>query len=122
MLMKKGALFGQSAGQKQSDAEKNLRKLSRMDLLELLTEEVKTNEEQSAELTELRELTERLKGKLDDKDAQLDRLKRRLDDKDAQIAAMKRERDEIEAQLDRLPGSSGTAARTNRFRNDRLGR
>ena len=59
-----------------------------MDLLELLLDEIRLNEKQSATVTELTDLTERLKAKLDDKDEQIERLKAKLDDKDEQIAKL----------------------------------
>ena len=68
-----------------SSAEKEFQKLRRMDLLELLLDQIRENEQLSASVTELTDLSERLKAKLDDKDAQIERLKAKLDDKDAQI-------------------------------------
>lgn len=69
-------------------SEKDLQKLRRMDLLELLIDQVRDNEKLSATAEELADLSERLKAKLDDKDAQIERLKAKLDDKDAQIAEL----------------------------------
>ena len=66
-------------------SEKELQKLRRMDLLELLLDQIRENEKLSATNEELTSLTERLKAKLDDKDEQIERLKAKLDDKDEQI-------------------------------------
>ena len=66
-------------------SEKELQKLRRMDLLELLISQIRENEQQAAELEELRDLSERLKAKLNDKDAQIARLVGKLDAKDAEI-------------------------------------
>ena len=63
-----------------------------MDLLELLLDQVRENEEQSAELAELTDLTTRLKDKLDQKDAQIEHLKERLDHKDEQIRDLEERR------------------------------
>ena len=66
-------------------SDKELQKLRRLDLLELLIDQIRENEEQAAELARLHELDARLKEKLDDKDAQIERLKVKLDNKDAEI-------------------------------------
>lgn len=66
-------------------SEKELSKLRRMDLLELLIGQIRENEQQTAEIADLRDLSERLKAKLNDKDAQIERLKAKLDQKDAEI-------------------------------------
>ena len=73
------------ASKASANAEKELQRLRRMDLLELLLDEIRKNEENTAKVQELSELTERLKAKLDDKDAQIERLKAKLNDKDAEI-------------------------------------
>lgn len=70
-------------------ADKEFQKLRRVDLLELLVDQVRENEGLTASVTELSELTERLKAKLDQKDEQIERLKGRLDMKDAQIAELR---------------------------------
>ena len=63
-------------------------KLRRVDLLAILLEQVTLNDKQEEELVSLRELVERLKKKLDEKDLQIEHLKRRLDEKDAKIAVL----------------------------------
>ncbi len=74
-----------SSAKGHSGAEKDLQRLRRVDLLELLLDEIRQNDENATELEQLRELTERLKGRLNDKDAQIERLKAKLDQKDAEI-------------------------------------
>lgn len=76
--------------------EKELHKLRRQDLLELLLSQSK---EVSANQREIRELThqvetltlnnDHLKERLDDKDAQIERLKQRLDQKDLTISQLR---------------------------------
>lgn len=74
---------------------KELHRLHRQDLLELLLAQSKDVERQQeeietlrAQLTEVQATCERLKGKLDVKDAQIEHLKERLDQKDATIARL----------------------------------
>ena len=99
---------------------KELRKLHRQDLLELLVEQSREASRLSAALDEkeqeCREITEnneRLKAKLDEKDAglaqhtaasgeQLEGLKGKLDEKDAQIEKLKGRLDEKDAQIGKL--------------------
>lgn len=85
MLGTKRNTKGAAATKSVSKTEKELSKLRRMDLLELLIGQIRENEQQAAELAELRDLSSRLKVKLDDKDAQIEHLKRRLDAKDDEI-------------------------------------
>ena len=84
------------------NTDKELHKLRRVDLLELLLEQIRENEEQGAKVAELSDLTERLKNKLDQKDEQIERLKLKLDQKDAQIA-------ELEQRCETLSQFDGTA-------------
>ena len=84
---REGSKQGSSA-KGQVGTEKELQRLRRVDLLELLLDEIRQNDENTAELEQLRELTDRLKGRLDDKDAQIERLKAKLDQKDAEIARL----------------------------------
>ena len=99
---------------------KELRKLHRQDLLELLVEQSREASRLSAALDEkeqeCREITEnneRLKAKLDEKDAglaqhtaasgeQLESLKGKLDEKDAQMEKLKGRLDEKDAQIGKL--------------------
>jgi hypothetical protein len=83
---------GKSAGKGAQDAGKELQKLKRQDLLELLLEQMREADRLRGELAasqaqneDLVALSERLKAKLDDKDAQIDHLKGRLDDKDVAL-------------------------------------
>ncbi len=78
--------------------EKELHKLRRQDLLQLLLLQSRESAQQQAVIEELkqdaaqlRESNERLKGKLDEKDSQIERLKGRLDQKDVQIRALRAE-------------------------------
>lgn len=84
--------IGKSAGKGAQDAGKELQKLKRQDLLELLLEQMREADRLRGELAasqaqneDLVALSGRLKAKLDDKDAQIDHLKGRLDDKDAAL-------------------------------------
>ena len=76
--------------------EKELHRLRRQDLLQLLlsqSKEVARMQSSVNELEErnkeLRETNERLKAKLDDKDALIEKLKGRLDRKDAAILELR---------------------------------
>jgi hypothetical protein len=68
--------------------EKELRKLRRQDLLQLLVLQSKETSELQARVDELAAGYERLKGKLDEKDETIERLKDRLDEKDETIAQL----------------------------------
>ena len=77
-------------------AEKELRRLKRQELLQLLLAQVKEAEElqeklhgTESQLKEANEILERLKARLNSKDAQIHKLKGRLDKKDAQIKSLK---------------------------------
>lgn len=88
---------------------RELQKLKRQDLLELLLEQMRENDDLSLKL-ERREIAiqglegtvERLKDKLDLKDAQIEHLKSRLDDKDAQIGRLKGKLDDKDATIGKL--------------------
>lgn len=74
----------------------DLRRLRRVDLIELLVSDMDTIEDLRTQLlstelslSEATDMAERLKAKLNEKDAQIDRLKMKLDDKDAQIGHLK---------------------------------
>ena len=76
--------------------DKELRRLSRQDLLRMLVEQTKEAarletelEEKKEEIGGLQESLERLKGKLDEKDVLIEKLKTRLDEKDAMIERLK---------------------------------
>ena len=86
--------------------EKELRRLSRQDLLQLLLVQSRdvarlkeSAEELKNALSEERELCERLKGKLNEKDETLERLKERLNDKDATISRLKTRLDDKDEKL-----------------------
>lgn len=88
--------------------DKELRKLRRQDLLELLVEQSKEaakfqgeRDDKQAELSQILESYERLKGKLDEKDELIEKLKGRLDEKDAAIEAAEIQSEET---LTRLKG------------------
>lgn len=91
--------------------EKELRKLRRQDLLELLLEQGKEAVKLADQLTETENSLaqvnsgyERLKRKLDEKDVQIEKLKYRLDEKDLQINKLKKRLDEKDAKISRLRG------------------
>ena len=83
---------GSNKAKPKSNSARELQKLRRMDLLELLLDQVRENEEQAESLAELTDLTARLKDKLNQKDAQIEHLKERLDHKDEQIRDLEERR------------------------------
>ena len=91
--------------------DKELRRLRRQDLLQLLVEQSKEaarlqteSDEKSEELARLNESCERLKGKLDEKDTQLERLKEKLNEKDVLLEKLKEKLNEKDALLEKLKG------------------
>lgn len=89
--------------------DKELRRLRRQDLLQLLVEQSKEaarlqmeSNEKRKELAQLNEGYERLKDKLDEKDEQLGTLKERLNEKDALLEKLKNRLDEKDALLEKL--------------------
>ena len=89
--------------------DKELRRLRRQDLLQLLVEQSREaarlqteTDEKNEEIAQLNESLERLKGKLDEKDAQLERLKERLNEKDALLEKLKQRLNEKDALLEKL--------------------
>lgn len=91
--------------------EKELRRLRRQDLLQLLVEQSREaarlqaeSDEKSEGLAQLNESYERLKAKLDDKDAQLERLKEKLNEKDALLEKLKERLNEKDTLLEKLKG------------------
>ena len=73
------------SGKKKNTADKDLQRLRRVDLLELLVDQINENDSLVTENAQLFDLSERLKAKLDQKDAQIEHLKQRLNAKDDQI-------------------------------------
>lgn len=91
--------------------EKELHRLRRQDLLQLLLAQGKeaaqlqsSLDEAEEQLGELQETKERFIGRMDDKDAQIEKLKKKLDEKDVQIEKFKGRLDEKDAQIARLKG------------------
>ena len=84
-----GAAPKKGSGSSNSAANVDLRKLRRLDLLELLVDQIRENEDNEKTIEELTDLSERLKAKLDDKDVQIEHLKSRLSDKDVKIEHLK---------------------------------
>ena len=89
--------------------EKELHKLRRHDLLQLLLaqgREAAQLQDRIRELTEsqgqLQQANDRFIERLDDKDAQIQRLKDRLDEKDAQADRFKERLKEKDAQIEKL--------------------
>ena len=98
-----------TAKNKQANLSRDLQRLKRQDLLELLVAQLREGErlqatitENEAQIAELTDLSERLKGKLDDKDVQIEHLKEKLNDKDAQIERLKEKLNDKDAQIERL--------------------
>ena len=83
-----------------SGTEKELQRLRRVELLELLLDEISQNEQNTDRLEELIKLNARLEAKVDEKDEQISRLISQLDDKDRTIA-------QLQAQVARLADSAG---------------
>lgn len=81
---RRGSSANASSGKRRA-SDKELQKLRRVDLLELLVDQIRDNDRLTAENEQLTDLTDRLKAKLDDKDAQIEHLKQRLNMKDDQI-------------------------------------
>ena len=88
-------------GAKAKGQNKDLQRLSRQDLLELLVGQMhegdvlrSTIEQNEREIADLNALAERLKEKLDLKDQQIENLKEKLDIKDAQIDHLKKRLDQ----------------------------
>lgn len=88
---------------------KDLQRLSRIDLLELLVSQMReaddlriTIEERDHTISNLTDLADRLKDKLDLKDGQIDHLKERLDDKDALIGRLKSKLDDKDELIEKL--------------------
>lgn len=89
--------------------EKELGKLKRPDLLALLVAQGREAAalqnrlaETESHLTQAVQLDNRLKAKLDEKDAQIERLKERLNEKDEQIERLKARLDEKDRRIDLL--------------------
>lgn len=89
--------------------DKELRKLRRQELLELLVAQSKEAarfktelDEKTEELSGVLESLDRLKEKLNDKDESIEKLKGRLDEKDALIEKLKGRLDEKDALIEKL--------------------
>lgn len=115
-------------GTKDKGQKKDLQRLNRQDLLELLVGQMREGDDMRAvidrgerEIENLNALVDRLKGKLDLKDEQIDNLKEKLDIKDAQIDHLKRRLDEKDARLEvlksRLDFKDSIIARLSESRN-----
>lgn len=75
-----------ASAKKDGAVGKDLQKLRRVDLLELLVDQIRENDRLISENERLADSNERLKAKLDQKDGQIDHLKRRLSAKDEEIS------------------------------------
>lgn len=89
--------------------EKELHKLRRHDLLQLLlaqgreAAQLQTRiDEMTAKLEEVQEMNGRFVGRLDDKDAQIGKLKGRLDEKDVQVKLFKERLKEKDIRIEKL--------------------
>jgi septal ring factor EnvC (AmiA/AmiB activator) len=72
----------------ENSTEKELQRLRRIDLLELLLDEIRQNEENTTRLKDIADLNDRLNAKIEDQEAQIKRLRDELAAKDAEIARM----------------------------------
>ena len=86
--------------------EKELHRLRRQDLLQLLVTQTKEGTQQQEDIQKLQSRTaeleatyERLKNRLDERDAQIERLKEKLNDKDALIEKLKGRLDKKDADI-----------------------
>lgn len=77
-----------ASSKRKNSPDKDLQRLRRVDLLELLVDQIRENDQLTSENERLLDLSERLKAKLDQKDAQIEHLKQRLDMKDDQISRL----------------------------------
>ncbi len=91
--------------------EKQLHKLRRQDLLQLLVAQGKEAaqlqarlDEAAEELKDLQDTRTRFIERMDDKDAQIEKLKPRLDEKDAQIEKLTARLNEKDARIEKLIG------------------
>ena len=98
-------------GSKNKGQSKDLQRLNRQDLLELLVGQMRegdelraTIEQNEREIANLNDLADRLKGKLDLKDEQIDNLKEKLDLKDSQMDHLKSRLDDKDGRLKVLKG------------------
>lgn len=89
--------------------EKELHKLRRHDLLQLLLAQGREAaqlqaqiDEMTGELNNLQEANNRFIGRMNDKDAQIEKLKGRLDEKDIQVEKFKGRLKEKDVQIDKL--------------------
>ena len=89
--------------------DKELHKLRRQDLLQLMLEQGKETlalqmefNEINAEYIQVKAGYDRLKEKLDEKDAVIEKLKKRLDEKDAVIEKLKKRLNEKDAAIEEL--------------------
>lgn len=96
---------------KDKGVSKDLQRLNRYDLLELLIGQIHENDELrhviedgEKHAAELSALSDRLKDKLDLKDEQIEHLKEKLNLKDEQIENLKKKLDQKDAQFGRLKG------------------
>ena len=91
--------------------EKQLHKLSRQDLLQLLVAQGKEAaqlharlDEAAEELKDLQDTRTKFIERMDDKDAQIEKLKPRLDEKDARIEKLTARLNEKDARIEKLIG------------------
>lgn len=96
-------------GRAEKSRGKDLQRLSRQDLLELLVGQLHegdelhaTIEQETRAIEELNGLVNRLKERLDLKDEKVDSLKQKLDLKDEQIERLKDKLNDKDMQIDRL--------------------
>ena len=96
-------------GSKGKSSDKDLQRLNRKDLLELLVGQMHEGDELRAsieqkdrEIEELAAMGDRLKEKLDLKDEQIENLKSKLDLKDEQIENLKGKLNDKDAKIDKL--------------------
>ena len=79
-----------------------LKKLRRVDLLELLVDQVREGEKRAAAMAELERLVQDQKRQIDCKDEQIGNLIRHLDEKDAQIRRLQEQNDVYARSVDAL--------------------
>ena len=67
---------------------RDLRKLRRIDLLELLIDQIRENDEKAKRIEELNALIDHLKDRLDEKDVRIELLLKNVDDRDSRIESL----------------------------------
>jgi len=82
--------FAESSGKTSAWSERDLRKLRRIDLLELLIEQIRENEQQAHAIDDLNAMVSHLETRLNESNDHVDRLLKIVDDREKQIKRLER--------------------------------